>query len=77
MLSLTPPRHTSTLPIRDIASTSRMRKERTVPDGLANGLRLEGGARKERTFLDDASQDRPQCQYQCQTRAAGQFPVTE
>ena len=33
MLSLTSPRHTSTLPIRDVAQTSQMRKERSFGDG--------------------------------------------
>ena len=37
MLSLTSPRHTSTLPIRDIASTSQLRKYRSLPEAAPNG----------------------------------------
>ena len=34
MLSLTSPRHTSTLPIQDVAQMSQTRKERTFRDGF-------------------------------------------
>ena len=37
MLSLTSPRHISTLPIRDVAQTSRMRTYQPFADGLAKG----------------------------------------
>ena len=43
MLSLTSPRHTSTLPIRDVAQTSQMRNYRTSANGLATG-QIDRGA---------------------------------
>jgi hypothetical protein len=44
MLSLTSPRHISTLPIRDVTQTSQMRKKRPLQEGSANGThRPEAG----------------------------------
>jgi hypothetical protein len=58
MLSITSPRHTSTLPIRDIASTSQLRKWLSLPKGAQNESNRPFAALQDRPYCRDGKREK-------------------